>query len=218
MDKIILISDSKSLCLLIKKCVEQENYIVDIARNETEGLDMTANNRDKYSLIILDTETPDLNVSRFLQKIRKKVKLPVLMLTGTREKEPGIVPPAGADDYLAKPFKVNELIFRIHSLIRRHTFFCPVPGFNMDKIILKGMTIDNRRRTVSVNGLQAELTDKEFDLLSFPAFNKGKIFSKNRYPHGYGRKITLLMTAALFLLSTGFRKKQNRIRNIRLTF
>jgi len=88
----------------------------------------------------------------------------------------------------------------------------------MDKIILKGMTIDNRRRTVSVNGLQAELTDKEFDLLSFPAFNKGKIFSKNRYPHGYGRKITLLMTAALFLLSTGFRKKQNRIRNIRLTF
>lgn len=76
--------------LTYKKCVEQENYIVDIARNETEGLDMTSNNRDKYSLIILDTETPDLNVSRFLQKIRKKVKLPVLMLTGTREKEPGM--------------------------------------------------------------------------------------------------------------------------------
>lgn len=63
---------------------------MDIARNETEGLDMTANNRDKYSLIILYTETPDLNVSRFLQKIRKKVKLPVLMLTGTREKKPGM--------------------------------------------------------------------------------------------------------------------------------
>ena len=124
MNKVIIIDDDKELCFLMKKCVEQENYIAMIANSGAEGLRIASENSDDRSLIILDIMLPDLDGFQVLQKIRQTSNVPVLMLTAKSDeadKVSGLR--MGADDYLTKPFSLNELMARVHSLIRRYTQF-----------------------------------------------------------------------------------------------
>lgn len=84
----------------------------------------------------------------------------------------------GADDYLTKPFSINELMTRVNSLIRRYTTLNPMTETDSECITLKGMVIDKANRIVIVNDNIVELTEKEFDLLFFLASNKGHVFTK----------------------------------------
>lgn len=181
MNKVIIIDDDKELCFLMKKCVEQENDIVMTAGSGAEGLRIAGENSDDCSLIILDIMLPDLDGFQVLQKIRQTSNVPVLMLTaksGEEDKVSGLR--MGADDYLTKPFSLNELMARVHSLIRRYTQLNPVSCPDTDMLTFQGMTIDNVNRTVEINGMRAELTGREFDLLHFLASNKGRIFTKKQ--------------------------------------
>lgn len=181
MDKVIIIDDDKELCFLMKKCVEQENYIAIIANGGAEGLRLASENSNDCSLIILDIMLPDLDGFQVLQKIRQTSNVPVLMLTAKSNEEDKVSGlRMGADDYLTKPFSLNELMARVHSLIRRYTQFNPVSGFDTDTLTFQGMTIDNVNRIVEINGIRAELTGKEFHLLTFLASNKGRIFTKKQ--------------------------------------
>lgn len=213
MNKVIIIDDDKDLCFLMKKCVEQENYIAMIANSGAEGLRIASENSDDCSLIILDIMLPDLDGFQVLQKIRQTSNVPVLMLTAKSDEEDKVSGlRMGADDYLTKPFSLNELMARVHSLIRRYTQFNPVSCPDADTLTFQGMTIDNVNRIVEINGIRAELTGKEFDLLSFLASNKGSIFTKNRFITKYGKKNMLLMTAILCLLSANCVKDRARPR------
>ena len=181
MNKVIIIDDDKDLCFLMKKCVEQENYFAMIANSGAEGLRIASENSDDCSLIILDIMLPDLDGFQVLQKIRQTSNVPVLMLTAKSDEEDKVSGlRMGADDYLTKPFSLNELMARVHSLIRRYTQFNPVSCPDADTLTFQGMTIDNVNRIVEINGIRAELTGKEFDLLSFLASNKGSIFTKKQ--------------------------------------
>lgn len=181
MDKIMIIDDDKELSLLMKKCMEAENYTAVVAEGGAEGLRLIEENKDACSLVILDIMMPDLDGFQVLQRIRKTSNVPVLMLTAKSDEEDKVSGlRMGADDYLTKPFSINELMARVHSLIRRYTQLNPVSGCDKDILNFKGMTIDNVNRIILVNNEQVELTVKEFNLLTFLASNKGKIFTKKQ--------------------------------------
>lgn len=185
MKYLLFTDDAKELCMLMKKCVEQENLTAVVANGGIEGLRILEENKDSCSLIILDIMMPDLDGFQVLQQIRKISNVPVLMLTAKSDEEDKVSGlRMGADDYLTKPFSINELMARVNSLIRRYTLLNPVSGVETDCTTFQGMTIDNRNRYVLINDVQVELTGKEFDLLSFLASNKGKVFTKKQiYTH-----------------------------------
>lgn len=110
MNSVLIIDDDKELCALMKKCVEQENLSAVVAHGGLEGLRLLEKNKDTCSLIILDVMMPDMNGFQVLQKIREKNNVPVLMLTAKSDEEDKVSGlRLGADDYLTKPFGINEL-------------------------------------------------------------------------------------------------------------
>lgn len=180
MNKVLIIDDDKELCALMKKCVEQENLAAIVAGGGIEGLHILAENKDTCSLIILDIMMPDLDGFQVLQQVRQTSNVPVLMLTAKSDEEDKVSGlRMGADDYLTKPFSINELMARVNSLIRRYTTLNPFT-VDIDSISLKDMVIDKLNRTVTVKDIPVSLTGKEFDLLLFLASNKGRVFTKKQ--------------------------------------
>lgn len=181
MNNVIIIDDDKELCALMKKCVEQENLTAIVAHGGLEGLRLASDYRDNSSLIILDVMMPDLDGFQVLKKIREKSNVPVLMLTAKSDEEDKVSGlRLGADDYLTKPFSINELMARVNSLIRRYTTLNPVSDSEAAIMLLKDMVIDKINRIVIVRNIPIELTSKEFDLLLFLAANKGRVFTKKQ--------------------------------------
>ena len=181
MNSVLIIDDDKELCALMKKCVEQENLSAVVAHGGLEGLRLLGENKDTCCLIILDVMMPDMDGFQVLQKIREKNNVPVLMLTAKSDEEDKVSGlRLGADDYLTKPFSINELMARVNSLIRRYTTLNPVAGNEAATMLLKDMVIDKVNRTVTVQNRPVELTGKEFDLLLFLASNKGRMFTKKQ--------------------------------------
>lgn len=183
MKQVLIIDDDKELCALMKKCIEQENLSAVTAYSGIEGLQIIKENQNNngFSLIILDVMMPYMDGFQVLKKIREVSNIPVLMLTAKSNEEDKVLGlRLGADDYLTKPFSINELTARVHSLIRRYTTLNPAFSEETDCICLKDMTIDRGNRSVTVRGALVEITGKEFDLLVFLASNKGRIFTKKQ--------------------------------------
>lgn len=148
MNKVLIIDDDKELCALMKKCIEQEKLSAVTVYNGIEGVRLIDENKDSYSLIILDVMLPDIDGFQILQKIRDTSNIPVLMLTAKSSEEDKVFGlRLGADDYLTKPFGINELLARVNSLIRRYTTLNPFTA-DIDSISLKDMVIDKLNRTV----------------------------------------------------------------------
>lgn len=180
MRTVLVIDDDKTLCELIKKCLEKENFIAKVSHTGLEGLRLLREMND-YTLVILDVMMPELDGFQVLKKIREKSNVPVLMLTAKSDETDKVSGLRfGADDYLTKPFGVNELMARVNSLIRRYTAFNPESGKEIDKIVLNDMQIDKNNRIVLISNIPIELTGKEFDLLVFFAENKGRVFTKKQ--------------------------------------
>ncbi|EQF63227.1 response regulator [Clostridioides difficile CD175] len=177
----MIIDDDKELCTLMKKCVEQENLSAIIAHSGAEGLHLVDKNKHTLSLVILDIMMPDIDGFQVLKKIRETSNIPVIMLTAKSDEDDKISGLClGADDYLTKPFSINELMAPVNSLIRRYTMLNPAFIADTDCIIVNGMIIDKTNRIVSINNIPIQLTSKEFDLLSFLASNKGRVFTKKQ--------------------------------------
>lgn len=180
MRTVLVIDDDKTLCVLIKKCLEKENFIAKVSHTGLEGLRLLREMND-CTLVILDVMMPELDGFQVLKKIREKSNVPVLMLTAKSDETDKVSGLRfGADDYLTKPFGVNELMARVNSLIRRYTALNPESGKEIDKIVLNDMQIDKNNRIVLISNIPIELTGKEFDLLVFFAENKGRVFTKKQ--------------------------------------
>ena len=179
MEYILIADDNKDITDILEKYVKKEGYGALIATDgiQTEELFHTYH----PAAILLDVMMPDMNGFQVLQEIRKKNNVPVLMLTAKSDEEDKVSGlRLGADDYLTKPFSINELMARVNSLIRRYTTLNPVAGNEAATMLLKDMVIDKVNRTVTLQNLPVELTGKEFDLLVFLAESKGRVFTKKQ--------------------------------------
>ena len=177
--RILLVDDEADILEFISYNLIKEGYEVYTATNGKQALEKACEVHPH--LILLDVMMPDMNGFQVLQEIRKKNNVPVLMLTAKSDEEDKVSGlRLGADDYLTKPFGINELMARVNSLIRRYTTLNPVAGNEAATMLLKDMVIDKVNRTVTLQNLPVELTGKEFDLLVFLASNKGRVFTKKQ--------------------------------------
>ncbi len=178
MNKVLIIDDDRELCALIKQSILQECMEADCCYSGKSGLLQLK--EKEYQLIILDVMMPGFDGFETLEQIRQESSLPILMFTSKNDsasKVRGLR--TGADDYLTKPFDMDELVARIVSLIRRYTRFNQKDG-QTQRFEFDGLTIDfNSRSIVTING-EYELPPKEFDLLLFLAKNQGKILTKQQ--------------------------------------
>lgn len=178
--EILVVDDEKDLRTMIRSIFESAGYTqIWSAASGEEALKLIA--KKIPGIMILDVMMPGMDGFQVLQKIREKNNVPVLMLTAKSDEEDKVSGlRLGADDYLTKPFSINELMARIHSLVRRYTTLNPIAGNVAATMLLKDMVIDKVNRTVTVQNLPVELTGKEFDLLVFLASNKGRVFTKKQ--------------------------------------
>lgn len=178
MNRILIIDDDRELCALVKRSVLSENIEADFCNTGKDGLQKLK--EKEYQLVILDVMMPGMDGFEALEEIRKESSLPILMFTSKNDsisKVRGLR--AGADDYLTKPFDMDELIARIVSLIRRYT------RFNQQEdaaapLVFDGLQIDLENRSVTTENGTFELPPKEFDLLLYCVKNQGKILTKQQ--------------------------------------
>ncbi|WP_207641062.1 response regulator transcription factor [Metaclostridioides mangenotii] len=177
MHKILVVDDDKDLCEVLKKYLEIENYLVEFRHDGVCGLQEVLEN--SYQLVILDIMLPQKCGFEILTEVRKSSSVPILMLTAKDseiDKVSGLR--LGADDYLTKPFSMNEFIARVQSLIRRST--CFNESISKKELCFDGLVINPDTREVTVDNIKVDLTAKEFDLLYFLAQSRGKVFTKKQ--------------------------------------
>ena len=174
-DKILIVEDEEKIARFVELELMHEGYEADKAFDGRTGLDkaLTGN----YSLIILDIMLPKLNGLEVLRRVRKEYQTPVIMLTArdaVMDKVAGL--DAGADDYLTKPFAIEELLARIRVALKRKN----TVEFETRKITIGDVTLDVDRHEVSVKGEQVELTNREFELLHVLMENKGIVMDREK--------------------------------------
>ncbi len=173
--KILLIEDEIGIANFIAEGLAMENYLVDIAYEGRDGLDMALIN--EYDIILLDLMLPDIDGMEICQQIRKnKISTPVLMLTAkntTEDKISGL--DAGADDYLTKPFELDELFARMRALLRRSQ-----KKYTGNTIKISNLKLNSKTREVSRNNRKIELSNKEYKLLEYLMRNSGEVLSRQQ--------------------------------------
>ena len=178
MNRILVIDDDRELCTLIRRTVSQEDIAADCCYSGRAGLEKLKEN--EYQLVILDVMMPGFDGFETLAQIRKESGVPVLMFTAKNDSSSKVRGLRnGADDYLTKPFVMEELLARIVSLIRRYTRFNP-NGSDAKTLSYDGLMIDLDARSVTTENGTFELPPKEFDVLLHCAKNQGRILTKRQ--------------------------------------
>ena len=171
--RVLLVEDHKPLARVLRQGLEEENFAVDTS-GDGEDADFKVRNTP-YDVVILDMMIPKIDGLTLLQRWRKDgIKTHVLVLTargGVEDKVRGL--DSGADDYMTKPFELEELLARLRALIRReHKVKDPV-------LRIYDLEIDTSARTVKRAGQSISLTPREYGLLEFLAFHRGKVATRS---------------------------------------
>lgn len=175
--RILVVDDESNMRNLLRLYLTQNGFDVSEAHNGHEALTLV--DQESFDLIILDIMMPGMDGWEVCAKIRETRQTPILMLTArteTQDRVRGLN--IGADDYLVKPFEPEELIARIHALLRRSDFSKSEKEAST-KITLKEMTIDPESRQVVIRDRPVKMTPKEFDLLLFLAGHPKKVFTRD---------------------------------------
>lgn len=171
MTNILIVEDEQNLARFIELELTHENYTVDIENDGKVGLDQALSK--PYDLYILDLMLPNINGLEICRQIRQKTTTPIIIITAkseTYDKVAGL--DYGADDYIVKPFDIEELLARIRAVLRRQP--------DKDVLDINGIIIDKDAFKVTVNGHQLELTKTEYDLLYVLAENRNHVMQREQ--------------------------------------
>jgi DNA-binding response OmpR family regulator len=172
--RILVVEDEHKIARALKKALEQESYAVDVAFDGDEGYAMATT--EPYDVAVIDRMIPgEYNGLAFVKAMREaKIHTPVLLLTAmgsVRDRTEGL--DGGADDYLVKPFALEELLARVRALLRR-------PAEQQSNILTVGdLSLDTVNYSVKRAGDTIRLTSKEFALLEYLLRNQGRPLSKD---------------------------------------
>ena len=174
----LVAEDEHQIARLVEMTLTRAGYRFTVAEDGRTAADPIE--KTDFDMAILDIMLPGLDGYDLLASLKPQ-GVPVIFLTAkSAVKDRVLGLRLGADDYLTKPFGINELMARVNSLIRRYTTLNPVTGNEAATMLLKDMVIDKVNRTVTVQNIPVELTGKEFDLLLVLASNKGRVFTKKQ--------------------------------------
>lgn len=173
--RILIVDDEEDLCEILQYNLNNEGCITEIAHSAEEALKKPL---ESFDLILLDVMMGTISGFKFADKLRKELKMeiPIIFLTA-KDTENDILTgfSLGADDYISKPFSVNELTARVKAVLKRSY---------SDKIINKsilqfnGIDLDTIRKRLIINDERVELTKKEYEILKVLLENQGKVFSR----------------------------------------
>lgn len=174
-DKILIVEDEVKIARFVELELTHEGYEVKKAFDGREGLEraLTGN----FSLIVLDVMLPLLNGMEVLRRIRKESTVPIILLTArdaVMDKVAGL--DAGADDYLTKPFAIEELLARIRVALKRRQVNQAADA----RLTVGSVTLDAPRHEVTVNGEPVELTNREYELLHMLMRNKNIVMNREQ--------------------------------------
>ncbi|MGH9758727.1 MAG: response regulator transcription factor [Candidatus Acidiferrales bacterium] len=165
---ILVVDDEPQIRRVMRTALSAEGYTVVEARSGEEAIELF--HSERADLILLDMNMPGIGGLETCREIRKSSEIPIIMLTvRNTEKDKVMALDAGADDYVVKPFAVQELLARIRAALRRSSTSEPVPAFES-----KDLRIDFERRSVTLRGRPVRLTPKEFDILRLLVTKEGK--------------------------------------------
>jgi len=170
---VLLIEDEPHVSTFIKKGLEEESFHVDVAFDGSTGKKLAM--QEDYDIILLDVILPYINGVELCRILRnEKIDVPILMLTALGSTDDIVTGlETGADDYLTKPFKFNELLARINALIRRHQNLMITPVFT-----IANLEINEYTKEVKRNGQLINLTPREFFLLQYFIRHQGIVKSR----------------------------------------
>lgn len=176
MKKILLVEDEKSIARFVELELRHEQFDVTVACDGRSGLDYALN--ESFDLILLDVMLPELNGIEVCRRIRKESDIPILLITArdaVMDRVAGL--DAGADDYIVKPFAIEELLARIRAALRRTTTMkeeeTPILRF-------RDLFIDEQAYTVTVEGQALQLTKTEYDLLVLLVQNQNRVCTREQ--------------------------------------
>ena len=179
--KILVVEDERKISQVIEINLMMAGYLCDVASDGEEGLRLALSG--DYDLILLDLMLPKRDGFSVCREIRKTLSTPIIMVTAKEEEADKIMGlELGADDYVTKPFSIKVLLARIKANIRRYSGevverITPAES-DEDKIVIRELVIDNKNYTVTKNGREIELSNKEYELLYFLASHADEVFER----------------------------------------
>ncbi len=182
--RILLVEDEDGIAKRVEKALAAAGYLVERSRDGEDG--WFRGDSETFDAVVLDLGLPQMDGLQVLKRWRNAGKtMPVLVLTARgswMERVEGI--DAGADDYLPKPFQMEELVARLRALLRRS-------AGNASSVIRAGaVALDTRQMTLTSDGVPVELTQLEFRLLSYLMHHRGRVISQLELTeHVYGEDI-----------------------------
>jgi len=176
-EKILIIEDDSRIARFLELELRHEGYQVDIASDGRSGLEKALN--DDVDLVILDLMLPLLSGIEVLRRIRKVSDLPVIMLTAKDDVSDKVVGlDSGADDYVTKPFAIEELLARIRVALKRKNN--NVVKKDNDILRAGDLVLNKTRHTVSYRDEEIPLSKKEYDLLEYMMENRGIVLTREQ--------------------------------------